>query len=53
MLEVFTIGGGEYVVNVLNAVAAWCGGGGYRSLLQVVMVMGLAYSLAVLSLIHI
>lgn len=49
MLEVFTIGGGEYVVNVLNAVAAWCGGGGYRSLLQVVMVMGLAYSLAVVA----
>lgn len=49
MLEVFTIGGGEYVVNVFNAVAAWCGGGGYRSLLQVVMVMGLAYSLAVVA----
>lgn len=31
MLEVFTIGGGEYVVNVLNAVAAWTGGGGYPS----------------------
>lgn len=48
-LEVFTIGGGEYIVNVLNAVAAWCGGGGYRSLLQVVMVMGLAYSLCVVA----
>lgn len=23
-LEVFTIGGGEFIVNVLNAVAAWC-----------------------------
>jgi conjugal transfer mating pair stabilization protein TraG len=49
MLEVFTIGGGEYVVNVLNAVAAWTGGGGYRSLLRVVMVMGLAYSLCVVA----
>ena len=48
-LEVFTIGGGEYIVNVLNAVAAWCGGGGYRSMLQVVMVMGLTYSLFVVA----
>jgi hypothetical protein len=49
MLEVFTIGGGEYVVNVFNAVAAWSGGGGFRSLLQVVMVMGLAYALLVVA----
>jgi len=48
-LEVFTIGGGEYIVNVLNAVAAWCGGGGYRSMLQVVMVMGLTYSLFIVA----
>lgn len=48
-LEVFTIGGGEFIVNVLNAVAAWCGGGGYRSMLQVVMVMGLTYSLFVVA----
>ena len=27
MLEVFTVGGGEYIVNVLNAVASWSGGG--------------------------
>lgn len=47
MLEVFTIGGGEYVVNVLNAVAAWSGSGGFRGLIQVVLVMGLAYSLVV------
>ena len=26
-LEVFTIGGGEYIVNVFNAVAAWTGAG--------------------------
>ena len=45
MLEVFTIGGGEYLVNIFNAVAAWSGGGGYRSLIRVVLVMGLIYSL--------
>ena len=45
MLEVYTVGGGEYLVNTFNAVAAWAGGGGYRSLLRVVMVMGLIYSL--------
>ncbi len=49
MLEVFTVGGGEYLVNVFNAVAAWSGGGGYRSLLRVVMVMGLIYSLLVVA----
>ena len=49
MLEVFTIGGGEYIVNVLNAVAVWSGGGGYRSLIQVVMVMGFIYSLFVVA----
>ncbi len=49
MLEVFTVGGGEYLVNVFNAVAAWSGGGGYRSLLRVVMVMGLIYSLFVVA----
>ena len=35
MLEVYTVGGGEYLVNTFNAVAAWAGGGGYRSLLRV------------------
>jgi conjugal transfer mating pair stabilization protein TraG len=49
MLEVFTVGGGEYLVNVFNAVAAWSGGGGYRSLLRVVMVMGLIYALLVVA----
>lgn len=49
MQEVFTIGGGEYVVNVLNAVAAWCGGGGFRAMLRVVMVMGFAYSMLVVA----
>jgi len=49
MLEVFTVGGGEYIVNVLNAVASWSGGGGFRSMVQVVFVMGLIYSLLVLA----
>ncbi|MGF7151652.1 conjugal transfer mating pair stabilization protein TraG [Sphingomonas zeicaulis] len=49
MVEVFTIGGGEYLVNVFNAVAAWTGGGGYKSLLRVVMVMGLIYTLLVVA----
>lgn len=49
MLEVFTIGGGEYIVNVLNAVAAWTGGGGWRSMIRVVMVIGFAYSLLVVA----
>jgi conjugal transfer mating pair stabilization protein TraG len=49
MLELFTIGGGEYVVNVLNAVAAWTGGGGYKSMIRVVMVMGLIYMLLIVA----
>ena len=48
-VELFTIGGGEYVVNVLNAVAAWTGDGGYKSLLQVCIVMGLAYSVVIVA----
>lgn len=44
MVEVFTIGGGDYLVAVFRAVAAWTGNGGYKGLLQVVMVMGLGLS---------
>lgn len=44
MVEIFTVGGGDYLVNVFQAVAAWTGNGGYKSLLQVVMVMGLGFS---------
>ena len=44
MVEIFTVGGGDYLVNVFQAVAAWTGNGGYKSLLQVVMVMGLGLS---------
>lgn len=50
MLEIVTPGGGQHIVNVLNSVAAWCGGGGFRSMLQVVMVMGLAYALLIMAL---
>jgi conjugal transfer mating pair stabilization protein TraG len=49
MIEVFTIGGGEYIVNVMNAVAAWTGDGGYISLIQVVFVMGLMWGLTALA----
>ena len=28
MLEVFTVGGGDYLVNTFNAIAAWTGSGG-------------------------
>lgn len=48
-VELFTVGGGEYIVNVLNAVAAWTGDGGYKSLLQVVLVMGLGYSVLIVA----
>lgn len=44
MVEIFTVGGGDYLVTVINAVAAWTGNGGYKSLIQVVLVMGLALS---------
>jgi conjugal transfer mating pair stabilization protein TraG len=44
MVEIFTVGGGDYLVNVFQAVSAWTGNGGYKSLLQVVMVMGLGLS---------
>ena len=33
MVEVFTVGGGDYLVNVFQAVAAWTGNGGYKSLI--------------------
>jgi conjugal transfer mating pair stabilization protein TraG len=49
MVEIFTVGGGEYLVNVFQAVAAWTGNGGYKSLIQVTMVMGLALSVIVLA----
>lgn len=50
MLEVFTVGGGDYLVNTFNAIAAWTGSGGFKSLIRVVMVMGLIYALLVTAL---
>ncbi|UAJ12396.1 conjugal transfer protein TraG N-terminal domain-containing protein [Polymorphobacter megasporae] len=49
VVEVYTIGGGEYIVNTFNAVAAWTGEGGYKSLLQVVLVMGFTMSCLVVA----
>ena len=49
MVEIFTVGGGEYIVNVLNAVAAWTGAGGYKSLLQVALVMGMVLAVIVVA----
>jgi conjugal transfer mating pair stabilization protein TraG len=49
MIEIFTVGGGEYIVNVLKAVASLDGAGGYKSLIQVTMVMGLALAVIVLA----
>jgi conjugal transfer mating pair stabilization protein TraG len=47
MIEVFTVGGGEYLINVFNAVASWAGSGGYRGLIRVVMVMAFTWALLV------
>jgi len=48
-VEVFTVGGGDYLVNTFNAVAAWTGSGGYASMLQVVFVMAFAMSVIVVA----
>ena len=47
MLEVFTVGGGEYLVQTFNAVAAWTGSGGFKALIRVCMVIGLIYALLI------
>ena len=47
MLEVYTVGGGDYLVGTFNAIAAWTGSGGFKSLIRVVMVMGLIYALLI------
>ena len=47
MLEVFTVGGGDYLVNTFNAIAAWTGSGGFKALIRVCMVMGLIYALLI------
>ena len=47
MLEVFTVGGGDYLVNTFNAIAAWTGSDGFKALIRVCMVMGLIYALLI------
>ena len=49
MVEVYSVGGGEYLVNVFNAVAAWTGAGGYKSLIQVALVMGMVLAVIVVA----
>jgi conjugal transfer mating pair stabilization protein TraG len=50
MWEVFTIGGADYLMTIFNAVAVWSGGGGFRSLISVVMVLGLTYALITMAM---
>ena len=45
MYELFTLNGGVYLVDLLNAVAAITGGGAYIALPQLVGVAGLARTL--------
>ena len=45
MFEIFTLGGGTYLVDLLNAVAAITGGGAYIQLVQLAGVAGLAWVL--------
>jgi len=41
-MEVIVTGGGEFIVDVLNAVAAFTGSGAFASLIRVVLIIGLA-----------
>ncbi len=45
MYEIFTLGGGTYLVDLLNAVAAITGGGAFVTLAQIAGVTGLAWAL--------
>ncbi len=47
MLEVFTVGGGDWLVNTFNAIAAWTGSGGFKALIRVCMVIGLIHALLI------
>jgi len=49
MYEIPVVGGGQEYVTVFNAIAAWTGGGGYRSFLQAVMVLSLGYAVITLA----
>jgi conjugal transfer mating pair stabilization protein TraG len=48
-VEVFTVGGGAYIVNAFNAVAAWTTAGGYLGMLQVTMVLGLIFATIIIA----
>ena len=45
MYELFTLGGGTYLVDLLNAVAAITGGGAYIALAQLAGIAGLGWIL--------
>ncbi len=45
MYEIFTLGGGTYLVDLLNAVAAITGGGAFVMLAQIAGITGLAWAL--------
>ena len=45
MYELYTLGGGTYLVDLLNAAAAITGGGAYMVLAQLVGVAGLGWVL--------
>ena len=45
MYEIVTLGGGTYLVDLLNAVAAIAGGGAFVNLAQLAGVAGLAWIL--------
>lgn len=47
MYEIIAHGGGQYFYQSFNAVAAWTGGGGYRSFLQVVMIVAFLYTILI------
>ena len=42
-MEIFTYGGGEFIVDILNAVAALTGSGGLDSIIRLALTMGLIF----------
>jgi conjugal transfer mating pair stabilization protein TraG len=47
MYEIITHGGGQFLYQSFNAVAAWTGGGGYRGFLQVFMIIAFLYTILI------
>ena len=45
-MEIFTYGGGEYIVDILNAVAALAGSGAMDSIIRLALVIGLIFVIA-------